>query len=946
MSRLDIALAAILSVFAACTRPALDIEFMDCDSVLPGPRCLIDDINGSRRPIRVWAHTNGPGVAISFSTDRGEAVAAREDNRAIYTVTVPLAATVLRVKATSTGTHRPTVVELRLGPSARPDWLKRAIRSRLELNLPGRAAETVRTNLSTQSDPVVIALATSELGHALKEQDRLLEAEALFRKAIVLDRDAGLSYDQARDVFMIVEMLLDHRRSREADQVLDAAHSTLAKLPYGRIWEAYYRASALWQRGELHESLNQLDQGRIWAADWEEAEAVQTFESLHAQVLFDLNDIGESDRLLTQAIEQISNVCKQGILLEVQADLRVRLLESILAESMVEDSNLLDELWRTWEGAAACGSASPNPKERHDARLQCLLHQSMKSLERACSQPQYRAKALLTAGRLAAVMKRYKDVEFVLHQVETLLRPVGGPEHDPYLNLSWTLLRARLALAQGRLEDATQAFAEMNRDAAQASDKTKQKGSEGDDPYQAGVVATVGLAQVLLAQHKYDEGLAKLETAREQLRERSRQIPVHLTSGALMGRFEWVTSLHLERLAANRRYREALDLMRESRVLAVREVAIRSRIDQLSINERQRWSEELNKSSTFIQKLVGMDLSSKTAALPREPAVGEVLFTCHPLSDGWLCLAAHRIGNQTVVEPVRLPTLDPKADRAVLSAALLQPIATLLRNATRLTVLGYGALRQVPMHLLPFENKALPGSPKKTLGEHLDVRYSLDVPGVTQETSADDASCGPALVFAQHAVESALNLPPDSMNSEVMALLKKDGFTPERVGEDDRGGGTGDHGRPVIPYLSNRLPEVGFAHLMSHGVYAPGNSHLLLGSFAKFGIGNVLALERGPRRLALIACDAGNSQSPLGGQELLGLAQAFLLRHTSEVLAVTRAVRADAAHKLMKQVYANWGGCNKSLAGPLQQALLTLLADRTLSPAAREDLEAFRLFVP
>jgi CHAT domain-containing protein len=114
------------------------------------------------------------------------------------------------------------------------------------------------------------------------------------------------------------------------------------------------------------------------------------------------------------------------------------------------------------------------------------------------------------------------------------------------------------------------------------------------------------------------------------------------------------------------------------------------------------------------------------------------------------------------------------------------------------------------------------------------------------------------------------------------------------------------------------------------------DSALLLADGGRFELGDVLALPRVPDTVVLLGCRTGQAKAlPVAG---LGLAQAFLLKGSSRVIASTRPLDDALAAGLSSRLY---GAPGQDVVNSLRRAQLAMRSDH---PAA--DWAGLRILVP
>ena len=138
----------------------------------------------------------------------------------------------------------------------------------------------------------------------------------------------------------------------------------------------------------------------------------------------------------------------------------------------------------------------------------------------------------------------------------------------------------------------------------------------------------------------------------------------------------------------------------------------------------------------------------------------------------------------------------------------------------------------------------------------------------------------------------------------------------------------------TAPKVTSAMRGAGIVHYAGHGVFAGlegWESALPLAGGGRLGVADVLALAPAPARVVLSGCDAAKSE---GEAEGLGLAQAFVVAGSNEVLAPTRPVSDTLAAKLASRVHRD----RAPLATALREATA---AARREDPSA--DWAAFRV---
>lgn len=984
-------LALLLMWLAGCSSPdGLEVGLIGCDAVLRGPVCVL----AQQREVRLLVKTgigskliledaSGP---VPFQCDDAPAgsapcLATREET--LLRLQRAAKPSRLRLGASQPGHLGCRSVELRIEPQPPlPEWLVAAKKARKDSDRPQDSEKIVRKVLAEGSDlPVSLkALAYSELARALNEQLRFKEAEKIIQHAIALEQEAGLSSLQSEDLFFLADILYDQRHLLRTEQLLDQNeplfHTVAGDLP----WLALYKAQARQAMGDTERALQYLDNAEHWNACCGELRSESMAKVLRTSVYVEIGR-APANRFIEQAAERLSAFpCRHGLLLRRQALMRIHLLESISGEVMEqtpESEARLAALWKQWETDGAPGSI-----ELHGGRIRSILDRSMAAFTgrdappgaRKCDLPRHITLVRMTQARLAVLMGRWQDGKALLEDVKARLALLNvHPDRDPPFSIDWNRLMAHVLRAEGKYKEALDRADQIERYA-------------GDDvgSFEVRWSARMARAQALLGlgEERRSEALAALQGAQDILEEASRSAPQFLGRGPLLGRFEWGMRLFLEQqlridetgaVRANKQEKlDALRLIRHGRTRGLRELRTLERLRNLSPSEKQSWDQAV---SAYLAARNEGDLAFKPAkrvealeegarkrlaqalqvlseneipSTQRPPGAGEVFLACHPLRRRWVCLAA----DAEDVNAVTLDASDFGLPRPQLAQKLLSPFEAQLTRAQRVFVFSYGLMRNVAVHLLPFEGK--------TLGSRRAVRYPLDLSS-TQTKAPDSRRLAMVVVDRQLEKEGGVEVA-----GPAMSLLSQRRWSPQLYEMEYHGALEVAAPTPILSELRQKSQRVGLLQWFGHADYSSENGWIhgvWLSPWRKLTAGDVLVLPDVPGLVILIACQSGASQDLSGGQEALGLAQAFLLRGSREVLATTRKVTATAGGMVSRAVHEHLAAQpNASLAEALSVALerLSLPGDanveveedgttRTHNELLRRiapELDAFRVLEP
>lgn len=259
-----------------------------------------------------------------------------------------------------------------------------------------------------------------------------------------------------------------------------------------------------------------------------------------------------------------------------------------------------------------------------------------------------------------------------------------------------------------------------------------------------------------------------------------------------------------------------------------------------------------------------------------------------------------------------------------LGTILLEPHADALLAARQLRVVASGALLGIPFSALCLRGRVL--------GEHLVVSMLPNIgsyPHLVDQRRTEPALCvGDPDGMAYHtAADSAprplRDLPGARLEARAIAAIH---HVDPLVGAD-----------ATEAAVRERLPTAAVAHLATHGLIDPTSalaSSVQLAFGDELTVAEVLALRIDADLVVLSACQTGTGARP-AGEEILGLARAFLAAGARSVLVTLWPVRDDTTAVVMKHVHEH------RLAGrPTSQALAEAqhLVSRMTPRALRAEL--------
>ncbi len=893
------------------------MEFGGCETVLrSGPTCVLDP----EHRLTLWAAPpTGSRLEVRVDSEplAGEAQEVGEGQRLL--LELPKGASRLEVRARHRETGELTASwTLALAPSRRPPWLREA---------PG-------------------ALQKGD-SRALEElRGRLAKADALARgQALGLLGEAEYRY------FGHPADGLEHLRQAQAE--LEAAGSWQDEVRFGTL-----RAFLAIQAGDHEEAARALEALKPPAVSPAEAEVqlayqrslLATRQGLYrvalgpARQALELARHAGSRRLELQVRQHLANLERRlghGVLAERQfGELRGELERSpSRCDLALFLNNWGWDLLLAREAGRASGDPLPLLRES-DALFQqesgCPNLAAMRM-----NGPINLAFAQLQAGRLdeaGAELRRARG----LAPKDALFRPQ---------ELWWSELAGRLALRQGRREEARRAFRAESSLAcapAQAPDLVACRRAE------------LGQGEVQWAAGDRPGALAHFEVAERLLERQARHIPYYAARESFLAEHEAGTRRHLELLLEAGREREAFELARRHRrrvlgplaTLRARSPEERAELGRsfaskraelglgsddrpderlLALDELQRLRARRETAEQSL--LAGLDsrlaelqaLAEADSAAPTDlpPLAGDRLVLLYQdLGQGrWVGFGAFR--GRVRAHRFSLPEDPSSLTAGELSRLLLEPFAEPLRQGARALILAGGELRSVDFHALPWGRDLL-------LAEH-EVIYGLDL-GAAPSAPGEKSE---ALVVG----DPDASLPEAKSEAAAVAeRLAQSGFAGRvrlLVGEEAR-----------EPAVLEALDGSGLFHFAGHGSFEGVGgwlSDLRLAAGGRLRLGDVLTLPEAPRLVILSACDTARSSED-GAVEGVGLANAFLLAGSQAVIAASRPVGDLPAAGLFAELYRRWQGHGD----PAQAFREAQLAWRRQHPEAGSEAAwaSFRLLEP
>lgn len=708
------------------------------------------------------------------------------------------------------------------------------------------------------------------------------------------------------------EMQLVHKNIE--DRQLSMAHEKLHSLrpspeapAESRFLRGYYRGVLAEREGDYRQALDEFQS----SVEIAERVKLDVYKRMAEEVLaLLLREMGRSRE---------------------SAELFKRLNETSQAASPDVEARLLNN--QAWSALLAreAGEVFKDPTPLFERALE--TYAACECLEKRVTVMLNLALAHLQEGRLS----KAKDL---LAQARAL------EPHGPIPHTLWRLdLEARIARREGRPEEALSLFDDL------------EELASGTSSPDGRLRAAFGQAQ---CQRDLGDQAAALETLRKAealLDAQSLQVPVHEGRETFVATRQAIVSFHIELLLDQGQIPQALEAARRARSRVLRQLAHADRLASLPRDRRAYWARllmdyqerraALEARAKNDWKLPGDQRRQERAARrleaeavkklldkaflvfgdseerPEErefpPRPGELILVYHQLSPtGWVGFAA--AGKTVTARRFELPPAIPSRPTKELGRQLLQPFSAAIRKADRIRVLACGRLQGVDFHALPFDGDILLA--------RVPVVYGLDLPVSTASAPAPERH---ALLVA----DPRDDLPGALAEARKVLKVLESGFRPWST-EELKGA------EASAETVRGRLENVGLLHYAGHGTFSGfggWESSLLLAEDTQLTLGDLLALERVPAWVVLSSCDTGRSSTeiPISG---LGLAQAFILAGSREVVASTRPAADREVPAFFAELYQQWDR-EPDLAVALQHAQLSW---RKRAPG--EDWESFRLFEP
>jgi hypothetical protein len=873
-------LAGLLLSCGGPSSPAPEVEYSGCwAAYLPGPVCALWP--QPYRRINLWVKNPPPEQKVEIRAGGQLLNAPGQETKgevgSFYKVSIPEKADLLTVSVLQPDGRHGESWSLRLAEPQKPGWLDE-IEKLNSTEALARLADLRKT--APQKEQGLVLGTLAKLAHGSEKE------ESYLKQGLSADRALNLWSGEVEKATQLAGLYIDQGRFTEAQQ-------TLAELKLFPQAPADSKFLVAYSKGLLGDAIG---------------------------------DYRMALEQLRRAVESAGRVAKDKYRWDA---------EQILAR-VLQDLGLLTNWGWSLLRARDAGEEAKDPTP--------LLKQAQAEFDKNECRPQQRLNSRLNLVFAYQQAERWQDARRELDQVASI-----KAEPDLIQRLWWDDLEARTAIAEGHPERALRFYEQLARKAETARSPESH------------LQASLGLARARIALGQRRAALEALADANGQIDRQSWYIPPHEGRDTYLAQREEASRLYLQLLLDQRDKQGALDFARRDRSRLLRQFAVRDRLTELGPKKQQEWSELLftyqklredldrqaaeewqlaedARQSSQVSRTRQLDETRK--ALDRmltslnltpsgnekesrlsPPKKGEVLLIYHPLPQGlWAGFAATERGIE-VAPRFRLPK--DLTDESKLSRLLLKPFRSSIEASERVRVLPYGPLRAVDFHALPFGGKS--GAP---LVAHHVVVYSLDV-------SAPATPAGRRAVVVANPLNRSYGFLPAAREEakEVAAAVQAWGWEVTKL-EGPKAGAEA---------VRKTISAAGLFHYAGHGIFAGfggWDSELPLARESSLTLGQVLTLRPAPVRVVLSSCDVGRSSGEAPG-EGIGLANAFLLAGSQEVIAATRPVNDHFARELMHELYLGWKP-GADLARALQRAQLE---SRRKDPSS-DAWKSFRLLVP
>ncbi|MEM7674470.1 MAG: CHAT domain-containing protein [Myxococcota bacterium] len=809
--------------------------------------------------LTVWIAAEQPQIALDEKTVHAPSIPV--DGGHQFKIPIPESAKRLTVRAR--GARR--AWSLTLQPFTPHPALSaaRKLRSRGKFD---RARATIKPLLSHR-DARLRAQAASLMARLAFSQADYSTAIDKLERSMTLHRELGARSAELDDQLARIFMLRRMGRFDEAFRAANGLDPLLVNYPAGRIKADYFRLNAA---VDSHDYRRALELGPRILQDIKRIDEPAFGRVTRSKLVETFAHLGRHDDAAPVLAELIQQIPKGPPCVRTHHSMSAGHAAVRLAHD-----------------------ATSREKARQVLKTAIVIHQS------ECPQAQAEAYALALLGLLALADG---DTQNAARHLEASIAVDAPFVRLPALAQS--RLTARLAMAEGRLADAMQAYRRLSLLGAYFSDAP----SELDGLIGQGEVAQKG-GRTSTAIDLYEQ----TEVALDRL---SFRAPIGAGRQSLLSGRTTSAERLVDLLMQQNRMKEAVGAARRSRLRAMLAMVGLSRLHAVSASARVAWyrasaqyrkefaadggrriawnipSDELARQlakrrhqAETARRLLDRALSELGAALPatldwRPPGADEVVLAFHPVVDGW---AGFAITAESTVGD-RLEKIDPRAPPAELARRLLAPFAKQIEQKQKIRLLTVGILNRVDLHALPWRGRPLIANKA--------VSYSVDLP-VRHDAVTTERSPVALVVDPHHELKETIKEAAHATKILSKADWTVHALSGERVRRDR-----------LVAQLSN--PDLKLFHYAGHAQFLGldgWQSHL--GQHPDpplLTIADILTLPSAPHWVILSGCEtAVDTAAP--GTFGLGLAQAFVVAGTEWVVASVRPIGDDDALEVARRFH-------------------------------------------
>lgn len=861
-----------------------DIEFAGCDAVVAGPLCEMGDDS----TLRLWVPSENKGLAIHLNGQAAETKRFTIQSGTRLSVRVPPETKEVTVMSPSGETLYRLPVRRALDTPA-----LREARQQMQKNNLLAAEEKLA--LSQKDGRPEINLQALRIQARIERRKQGSNTKDLFERAIEQAHTAGRISDELDDRYLLgfVRMIVDYDfAAAKQDLRMDATLED--QCPERRVDGDYYRGLLAMEMGRIDEALRWFRRSSAGAERLEMPEQDRAARLFMADTLGMLGRHDEARLLLDRALQDASSSedpCVRARFATTATWIRMRAVESSddRAAARVNAREDADFAQAKCPSALAFSLLNLAFLDVHSKNLGEAKTHLMAARESAAPNDQrfrvwsdYLAMELDVIEQPAQVLATSKAME-----------AQGITTFSPELSFAALSSRARALDTLGRADEAREAFEAVN---------------EALDRWSALVPLGEGLETFFIQNEN---------SARQWVDFLVRQVETKVP-----GTLAWTNAVNAAVLATKQ------SLVRFFATLARTDFVPPSHTSHYRKSREAVNAATTNKKPAPEGDTAILEKAQKEArgslGLPTNHEMNSgvsadsLTLLYHPVANGWVGFALESNGH---VHIARLPPFNKEAIAALetgsrsaeLAKILLEPFAEPIRRAKRLRVPAHGFLRRVAFEALPWENRVL--------ADFVAITYGFDGAAISPKESPAPLPCT-TTPLALVVTNPVGDLPgATKASSAIQNALVNRGWRVQMLA------GAAATREETLAKL--RDPCTTLFHYDGHAKFEgrDGLRAALVLHDATLTVTDILELPRVPQSVALLGCATGKDEG-------LGLAQAFLVRGSQEVLAAMEDVDDRLSQRLAEGLYkdgvpAKDGPPSLTSALQVSSAALRLTATKT-----------------